>query len=79
MGFEWDLEGGDIFMRRATYGFDWDFDGGHFMRFGFQWDLEGGGGIYQARYDLGGILLTYQNLLCFNHFTPQNLRIALSS
>ena len=46
------MEGGDIFMRRATYGFDWDFDGGHFMRFGFQWDLEGGG-IYQARYGFG--------------------------
>ena len=45
-------------MRRATYGFDRDFDGEHFMRFGFQWDLEGGG-VYQARYDLGGILLTY--------------------
>ena len=66
MGFEWDLEGGDIFMRRATYGFDWDFDGGHFMRFGFEWDLEEG--IYQVLYDLGGILFTYQRLTMLQPF-----------
>ena len=71
MGFR-----GGVFYE-ARYGFDWDFEGGHFTRFGFEWDFEGGA-FYEERYDLGGILLTYQNLLCFNHSTPQNLRIALA-
>ena len=53
------------------------------MRSGFQWDLEGGGAFYEARYGFGWDfvvlrMLTFQNLLCFNHSTPQNLRIALA-
>ena len=53
------------------------------MRSGYEWDLEGGGAFYEARYGIGWDfvvlrMLTFQNLLCFNHSTPQNLRIALA-
>ena len=75
MGFEWDFEGGH-FMRRAI-----DFVGiwrGAFYEVWVPVGFGGGGHFMRRAMDLGGILLTYQNLLCFNHSTPQNLRIALA-